>query len=51
MQAFRTAPRPGYDPTRYMDFFYDVDAVGEAGVEGRSDVSVIVTKLTQLNYN
>lgn len=44
-------PRPGYEPGRYMDFFYDVDADGEAGVEARSSVSVIVTKLTQLNYN
>lgn len=44
-------PRPGYEPDRYMDFFYDVDADGEAGVEARSSVSVIVTKLTQLNYN
>jgi len=49
--TFMMRPRPGYDPTRYMDFFYDVDAAGAAGVDGRSDVSVIVTKLTQLNYN
>ncbi len=50
-RIFMMRPRPGYDPTRYMDFFYDVDAAGVAGVDGRSDVSVIVTKLTQLNYN
>jgi len=50
-RSFMMRPRPGYDPRRYMDFFYDVDASGEAGTDGRSDVSVIVTKLTQLNYN
>lgn len=43
-------PRPGYDPN-FQDFFYDVDATGEAGLDGRSDVSVIVTKLTAINYN
>jgi hypothetical protein len=48
---FMTKARPGYDPSRYLDFFYDVDATGAAGPDGRSDVSVIVTKLTQLNYN
>lgn len=48
---FMMRPRPGYQPDRYMDFFYDVDADGQAGPDGHSSISVIVTKLTQLNYN
>lgn len=44
-------PRPGYDPERFLDFTYDIDANGEAGQEGHSDVSVIATKLTPVNYN
>jgi hypothetical protein len=44
-------PRPGYDPERFLDFTYDIDAAGEAGREGSSDVSVIATKLTPVNYN
>ena len=44
-------PRFGYDANVFRDFFYDVDARGEAGVDGESNVSVIVTKLTQVNYN
>lgn len=47
---FLMRPRPGYDPSLFMDFVYDVEATGTAGVEGRSDVSVIVTKLTTINY-
>jgi hypothetical protein len=50
-KPFMTKARPGYDANRYLDFFYDVDATGAAGPDGRSNVSVIVTKLTQLNYN
>ena len=49
--AFLMRPRPGYDPNRFQDFVYDIDATGEAGLDGRSDVSVIVTKLTSINYN
>ena len=49
--VFMTRPRPGYDPNRFLDFVYDVDATGVAGLDGRSDVSVIVTKLTPVNYH
>lgn len=49
--AFLLRPRPGYDPERFMDFTYDIEAAGEAGLDGRSDVSVIATKLTPVNYN
>jgi hypothetical protein len=49
--TFLTMPRPGYDPNRFLDFVYDVDAEGRAGVEGESNVSVIVTKLTSVHYN
>jgi type II secretory pathway pseudopilin PulG len=48
---WQTEIRPGYDPGHYRDFFYDVDAAGSAGIDGRSDVSVIVSKLTQGGYN
>ena len=44
-------PRKGYDVQKFRDFFYDVDAEGEAGVDGESNVSLIVSKLTNLNYN
>lgn len=48
---FMKRPRSGYDPNRYMDLFYNVDADGKAGVDAQSSVSVIVTKLTLFNYN
>ncbi len=44
-------PRKGYDVQKFRDFFYNVDAEGEAGVEAESNVSLIVSKLTNLNYN
>ena len=48
---FLAVPRPGYDPNRFMDFIYDVDALGQAGLEGESNISVIVSKLTTIHYN
>lgn len=49
--VFMAVPRPGYDPNRFMDFIYDVDAEGHAGLDGESNISVIVSKLTTIHYN
>lgn len=41
---------PGYNIGEYMLVGYDVRSGGEAGLEGRSDVAVIVTKLFPTGY-
>jgi len=47
----RMRARPGYSGGQFVDFFYDVDAAGEAGTDGGSRVSLIVSKLYQMGYN
>ena len=43
-------PRPGYSVGGYQDHVYQVDADGEAGVEGRGSVSVIAHRLFRSSY-
>lgn len=47
----RMRARPGYSGGQFVDFFYDVNADGEAGTQGDSRVSLIVSKLYQMGYN
>lgn len=49
----RGAPRarPGYTYPDFQDFFYRVEAKGEAGVNGESNIGLIVSRLTKMNYN
>jgi hypothetical protein len=43
-------PRAGYSVNSYLDFVYDVNSRGEAGVEGQSNVGMVVNKLTRMGY-
>lgn len=47
----RMRARAGFSGGQFVDFFYDVDADGEAGTEGESRVSLLVSKLYQMGYN
>ena len=43
--------RPGYSlDLNFVDYFYEVGAVGEAGLEGRSAVELNVSKLTKIGH-
>jgi hypothetical protein len=44
-------PAPGYSTEGFMQVTYDVISGGEAGLEGRSDVAVIVSKIFSSGYN
>ena len=45
------AERPGYSlELDVVDYFYEVDAEGEAGLDGRSEVRLNVSKLTKVGY-
>lgn len=44
-------PAAGYSTEGFMQVTYDVISGGEAGLEGRSDVAVIVSKIFSSGYN
>ena len=44
-------PAPGYSTEGFMQVTYDVISGGEAGLEGRSDVAVVVSKILSSGYN
>jgi len=43
-------PAPGYSTEGFVQVSYDVISAGEAGLEGRSDVTVIVSKIFSSGY-
>jgi Tfp pilus assembly protein PilX len=42
--------RPGYDASDYADYFYVINSQGESGTTGESSVSLLVSKLSSVNY-
>jgi Tfp pilus assembly protein PilX len=42
--------RVGYDASDYADYFYVIDSLGESGDLGESRVSLLVSKLSSMNY-
>lgn len=47
----RASARPGYSlELNFVDYFYEIDADGEAGLEGRSAVRLNVSKLTKIGH-
>jgi len=43
-------PKPGWDPTKYRDFEYNVQSHGTAASKGDMDVEMVVSRLYQIGY-
>ena len=43
-------PKPGWDPTKYRDFEYEVQTHGTASQSGDSDIEMVVSRLYQIGY-